>query len=96
MVASGIILIKPLNCLFGSRIPLVLVISYVRLAVLMCVIEPCDAQGRTPGEPFIPKPTKEAEMEKMLRSVEVTITFWFRFCLSDDGCYPVFVQLLLL
>ncbi|KAK8610392.1 hypothetical protein V6N13_081550 [Hibiscus sabdariffa] len=27
-------------------------------------------KGRTPGEPFVPKPTKEAEMEKMLRSME--------------------------
>ncbi|KAE8687544.1 RNA polymerase II C-terminal domain phosphatase-like protein [Hibiscus syriacus] len=26
--------------------------------------------ARTPGEPFVPKPTKEAEMEKMLRSME--------------------------
>ncbi|XWS72149.1 hypothetical protein CRYUN_Cryun02cG0015500 [Craigia yunnanensis] len=27
-------------------------------------------KDRTPGEPFVPKPTKEAEMEKMLRSME--------------------------
>ncbi|OMO67329.1 hypothetical protein CCACVL1_20603 [Corchorus capsularis] len=27
-------------------------------------------KNRTPGEPFVPKPTKEAEMEKMLRSME--------------------------
>ncbi|XWS26724.1 hypothetical protein CRYUN_Cryun26dG0054900 [Craigia yunnanensis] len=28
------------------------------------------SKDRTPGEPFVPKPTKEAEMEKMLRSME--------------------------
>ncbi|KAE8712549.1 Mitochondrial substrate carrier family protein P [Hibiscus syriacus] len=27
-------------------------------------------KDRIPGEPFVPKPTKEAEMEKMLRSME--------------------------
>ncbi|GMI89440.1 Sensitive to Salt1 [Hibiscus trionum] len=27
-------------------------------------------KDRNPGEPFVPKPTKEAEMEKMLRSME--------------------------
>ncbi|XVE54118.1 hypothetical protein DITRI_Ditri03aG0055800 [Diplodiscus trichospermus] len=27
-------------------------------------------KDRAPGEPFVPKPTKEAEMEKMLRSME--------------------------
>jgi hypothetical protein len=31
------------------------------------------AQGRTPGEPFVPKSSKEAEMEKMMRSMEVII-----------------------
>lgn len=28
-------------------------------------------QGRTPGESFVPKSQKEAEMEKMLKSMEV-------------------------
>ena len=28
-------------------------------------------QDRTPGEPFVAKSAKEAEMEKMLRSMEV-------------------------
>ncbi|KAL8136568.1 hypothetical protein V2J09_002569 [Rumex salicifolius] len=33
-------------------------------------IERACQDDRTPGEPFIPKPTKEAEMEKMMRSME--------------------------
>lgn len=30
-------------------------------------------QDRIPGEPFVPKSSKEAEMERMLKSMEVTI-----------------------
>ncbi|GAB4852746.1 hypothetical protein Ancab_016955 [Ancistrocladus abbreviatus] len=33
-------------------------------------IERACQEDRAPGEPFIPKPAKEAEMEKMLRSME--------------------------
>lgn len=32
-------------------------------------------QDRTPGEPFVPKPAKEAEMEKILKSMEVNNAF---------------------
>lgn len=31
-------------------------------------------QDRTPGEPFVPKSSKEAEMEKILKSMEVIIS----------------------
>lgn len=31
------------------------------------------SQDRTPGEPFVPKSSKEAEMEKILKSMEVII-----------------------
>ena len=30
-------------------------------------------QNRVPGEPFVAKPAKDAEMEKILRSMEVLI-----------------------
>ena len=30
-------------------------------------------QDRTPGEPFVPKSSKEAEMEKIMKSMEVII-----------------------
>ncbi|GMH03383.1 hypothetical protein Nepgr_005222 [Nepenthes gracilis] len=36
-----------------------------------CSIPPPSVpKGRTPGEPFIPKPAKDAEMEKILKSME--------------------------
>lgn len=31
----------------------------------------CVLQDRAPGEPFVPKSSKEAEMEKLLKSMEV-------------------------
>lgn len=33
----------------------------------------CISQGRTPGEVFVPKSSKEAEMEKILKSMEVIV-----------------------
>lgn len=36
---------------------------------------PSNLQDRIPGEAFVAKPTKEAEMEKILRSMEV---FYYR------------------
>ncbi|GAB2281322.1 hypothetical protein Dimus_015920 [Dionaea muscipula] len=38
-------------------------------------VPPPVPKDRIPGEPFIPKPTKEAEMDKLLRSMEVPISF---------------------
>ncbi|KAF2309494.1 hypothetical protein GH714_003248 [Hevea brasiliensis] len=35
-----------------------------------------DLLDRIPGEPFVPKPSKEAEMEKILRSMEVVVVSW--------------------
>lgn len=34
-------------------------------------------QDRTPGEPFVAKSDKEAEMEKLLKSMEVFFLFLF-------------------
>lgn len=34
-------------------------------------------QDRTPGEPFVAKSDKEAEMEKLLKSMEVFFSFLF-------------------
>ena len=33
------------------------------------------AQDRIPGEPFVPKSAKEAEMEKIMKSMQVSILF---------------------
>lgn len=45
-------------------------------------------QDRTPGEPFVAKSSKEAEMEKLLKSMEVFYIF-FHSCfisfLSHDA-----------
>uniref|UniRef100_A0A2P2JHI4 Saposin B-type domain-containing protein n=1 Tax=Rhizophora mucronata TaxID=61149 RepID=A0A2P2JHI4_RHIMU len=41
-------------------------------------------KDRAPGEPFVPKPSKEAEMEKIMRSMEVTIASFLKavFCVA--------------
>lgn len=37
----------------------------------MLIAKPLSFQDRIPGEPFLPKSSKDAEMEKILRSMEV-------------------------
>lgn len=41
-------------------------------------------QNRTPGEAFVAKPAKEAEMEKIMKSMEViTLSFHTAFCTNS-------------
>ena len=52
--------------IISSRQKILIIISYIVSPVI---------QNRTPGEPFLAKPAKEAEMEKMLKSMEVIYAF---------------------
>lgn len=48
-------------------------------------------QDRTPGEPFVPKAAKEAEMEKLMKSMQVW--FFYRLKTIRHGLLPFFVEI---
>lgn len=54
------------------------------------------SQDRKPGEPFVPKPAKEAEMERIMRSMQVSILLFFinfhgmHHILTSNFCLNVF------